>query len=118
MNSHPEHGQRLSSTMLLQYLDDGYCFPVSVLSDSEVVRYRALLEEFEHTQGGPLAGPYRHKMHLLLTWIDEVMRHPVILDVVEQILGPDILCWNTNFFIKEPKRRTISRGIRTRPIGV
>ena len=51
--------------------------------------------------GGPLTGRYRHKMHLMLTWVDRLMRHPVILDAAEDVLGPDILCWNTNFFIKE-----------------
>ena len=29
------------------------------------------------------------------------MHHPKILDAVEDVIGPDILCWTTNFFIKE-----------------
>ena len=27
---------------------------------------------------------------------------PAILDAVSDVIGPDILCWTTNFFIKEP----------------
>jgi ectoine hydroxylase-related dioxygenase (phytanoyl-CoA dioxygenase family) len=40
---------------------------------------------------------------VLFTWIDEMIRHPKILDVVEDVLGPNILCWNTSFFIKEAR---------------
>ena len=29
------------------------------------------------------------------------MRHSSILDAVEDLHGPDLLCWTTNFFIKE-----------------
>jgi chlorinating enzyme len=38
---------------------------------------------------------------VLFAWIDEMIRHPKILDAVEDVLGPNILCWNTSFFIKE-----------------
>src|SRR5262249_31655572 len=31
----------------------------------------------------------------------DLVRHPRILDAVEDLYGPDILCWTTNFFIKE-----------------
>lgn len=29
------------------------------------------------------------------------MHHPKIVDAAEDVLGPDLLCWTTNFFIKE-----------------
>jgi len=29
------------------------------------------------------------------------VRHPKILDAIEDIIGPNIICWTTNFFIKE-----------------
>ena len=43
----------------------------------------------------------RHKTHLLFTWLADLVRHPRILDAVEDLYGPDLLCWTTNFFIKE-----------------
>ena len=51
--------------------------------------------------GGPLRGDLRHKAHLLFPFLADLVRHPAILDAIEDVLGPDILCWNTNFFIKE-----------------
>jgi ectoine hydroxylase-related dioxygenase (phytanoyl-CoA dioxygenase family) len=68
----------------------------------EALRYRRRLESHEMRAGGPISSNHRHKVHLLFTWANELVRHPVILDAVEDVLGPNILCWGTNFFIKEP----------------
>jgi ectoine hydroxylase-related dioxygenase (phytanoyl-CoA dioxygenase family) len=38
---------------------------------------------------------------LLFKWLAEAVRHPRILDAVEDLIGPDILCWSTHWFIKE-----------------
>src|SRR6185312_9249598 len=62
---------------------------------------RAALEAVEAGMGGALRGDIRHKAHLLFPFLAELVRHPAILDAVEDLLGPDILCWNSNFFIKE-----------------
>lgn len=84
-----------------RYREDGVYFPVRVLSADEAARYRRCLEEHERRTGAPLQGNWRHKVHLLFTWADELVHHPKILDAVEDVIGPDILCWTTNFFIKE-----------------
>ncbi len=91
----------LSSEAVQQYHRDGYYFPVRVLSPEEAVHYRRCLEQHEAKTGKPLQGNWRHKTHLLFTWADELAHHPKILDAVEDAIGPDILCWTTNFFIKE-----------------
>jgi len=84
-----------------QYQRDGYYFPLKVLDDNEVAANRARLDAFEKTQGQPLAGAQRNKSHLLFKWVDNLMRHGTILDAVEDLIGPDLLCWNTLFWIKE-----------------
>lgn len=85
------------------YQRDGYWFPVRVLSAGEAAAYRTRLEAYERASGGPIGSNMRHKVHLLFTWAAELVRHPRILDAVEDLIGPDILCWTTNFFIKEPR---------------
>ena len=72
-----------------------------VLSTAEAGMARAHLENFE-AGAGPLAGKLRQKSHLLFTWLNDLIRHERILDAVEDLIGPDILCWGTSFFIKEP----------------
>lgn len=92
----------LNENAIAQYNRDGYYFPVRVLDDEQVTANRARLEKFEADQGSTIAGAQRSKSHLLFTWVDDLMRHAKILDAVEDLIGPDILCWNTFFWIKEP----------------
>jgi ectoine hydroxylase-related dioxygenase (phytanoyl-CoA dioxygenase family) len=71
------------------------------MSAADAHGYRRALEAHEARAGQALQGNFRHKTHLLFTWADELVHHPRILDAVEDAIGPDILCWTTNFFIKE-----------------
>jgi phytanoyl-CoA dioxygenase PhyH len=91
----------LTETQIAAYVRDGYLAPVAALSEAEARALRVKLEAIEGGMGGPLRGDLRHKAHLLFPFLADLIRHPAILDVVEDLLGPDILCWNTNFFIKE-----------------
>lgn len=93
--------ERLSAEARAAFERDGYYCPVRVMPAAEALRYRGALEAHEAKTGEPLQGNWRHKTHLLFTWAAELVRHPRILDAVEDLIGPDILCWTTNFFIKE-----------------
>jgi phytanoyl-CoA dioxygenase PhyH len=85
------------------YAQDGFYFPLRAMSPEEAGRHVAALEAHETAHGGPLQSNLRHQVHLLFTWANELVRDPQILDAVEEVIGPDILCWVTNFFIKEPR---------------
>ena len=91
----------LSDAAVAQYREQGYYFPVPVLSRGEVSDLRGRLEDFERGQGHPIQGAQRSKSHLLFKWLDDLARDDRILDVIEDLIGPDILCWNTIFWIKE-----------------
>ncbi len=47
-------------------------------------------------------GKYRANPHLLCTWADELVRLPSIVDIIEDLIGPNILLFSSRFFIKEP----------------
>lgn len=91
----------LSQAAVDQFRRDGFHFPVRAMSAEEARGYRAKLEAYEAETGGPIQSNRRHKVHLLFTWANELARHPRILDAVEDLIGPNIICWTTNFFIKE-----------------
>jgi non-heme Fe2+,alpha-ketoglutarate-dependent halogenase len=91
----------LSPAEVEAYRRDGYHFPVRVFTPGEAAELRGCLERHERTAGAPLQGKWRVKSHLLFTWSDRIVHHPAVLDAVEDFIGPDILCWTTNFFIKE-----------------
>ncbi|HTG22800.1 MAG TPA: phytanoyl-CoA dioxygenase family protein [Reyranella sp.] len=93
----------LTADQVSAYRRDGFHFPVRVLPTAEARAYRDRLEAQERALGGPLTGDMRHKVHLLFTWANELARHPRILDAVEDVIGPDILCWSTTFFTKEAR---------------
>src|SRR5262245_39835325 len=92
----------LNDAAVRHYRDLGYYAPVPVLSRAEAGRLRDRLEAFE-ASGNGMRGAVRHKPHLLFTWLNDLIRHPRILDAVEDVIGPDILCWGTSFFIKEAR---------------
>jgi non-haem Fe2+, alpha-ketoglutarate-dependent halogenase len=93
--------KKLTAQEVARFAQTGIHFPVRALSAQQAAECRRKLEAFEAAQGGPLAGGLRTKPHLLLTWLDELIRHPTILDAVEDILGPNLLVWSTSFFTKE-----------------
>jgi hypothetical protein len=91
----------LSPADVSHYREMGYHYPVRVMSTQQAAAYMRKLEAHEAVYG-PFLGSMRHKAHLCLTWLDELMRLPTILDAVEGILGPDIMVHSSSFFIKEP----------------
>ena len=83
---------------------NGYHFPVRALSAEQAQAYRAKLEAVEAQVGASLMKtPYRNKPHLVFTWADELIRHPRILDTIEDILGPNLLVWSSSLFMKEAR---------------
>jgi ectoine hydroxylase-related dioxygenase (phytanoyl-CoA dioxygenase family) len=86
-----------------RYRSDGYLVPIRVVGEAEARTLRARLEAHEAVSGGPLQGSLRHKSHLLFTWLWDLVHRDGILDAVEDLLGPDLLCWSSSFFIKEAR---------------
>ena len=91
----------LSQAQIERFHEEGFLAPIRVMPEPEALDYRRRLEHFESSTGGPLAGDLRHKSHLLFTWLSDLIRHHRILDAVEDLYGPDLLCWSSRFFIKE-----------------
>jgi non-haem Fe2+, alpha-ketoglutarate-dependent halogenase len=95
--------KKLTQAQIDQFHRDGYVTAIRVMSEDAAAEIRARLEDHERKTGGPLRGALRHKSHLLFTWLAELVRRDTMLDAIEDLYGPDLLCWTTNFFIKEPR---------------
>ena len=91
----------LSESQIEQFRRDGCVFPIRVMPEAEALAIRSRLEDYETKSGGPLAGDLRHKTHLLFPWLADLVRNARIVDAIEDLYGPNLLCWTTNFFIKE-----------------
>jgi non-heme Fe2+,alpha-ketoglutarate-dependent halogenase len=92
----------LTKAEVERYNRDGYLFPFDVLTPAEVAAARKKLEAFEAKLGGPLPRSLIAMPNLYAPFVDEIIRSPRILDRVESLLGPDILCWECAFLTKEP----------------
>jgi hypothetical protein len=95
--------KKLSQAQVDQFRRDGFVHPIRVLSEHRARGLRERLEAFERSTGGPLRGDLRHKTHLLFPWLAEVVLDAGIVDAIEDLYGPNLLCWATNFFIKEAR---------------
>ena len=96
--------QTQTSGLSDRYAAQGCAFPIPILSRSEAAEYRARIEEVERRPRSDRPFPYL-KPYLALTVVNELVRLPAVLDVVEEILGPDILVWDGTLAIKEPHAR-------------
>lgn len=99
---------RLGPDLARQYRDDGYLFPIRVMPAEEAQALRAELEalETEWLAGDlplPLNTYKRVNSHCVLPMSHRIASDPRLLDVVEGILGPDILVYGVEYFIKEPR---------------
>ncbi|MBM3394152.1 MAG: phytanoyl-CoA dioxygenase family protein [Betaproteobacteria bacterium] len=94
---------KLTQEAVDRFRRDGFLFPIRVMSETQAAALRGKLEAFERAQGHPLSGDQRHKTHLLFAWLSDLIREEGILDPVESLYGPNLLCWATNFFVKEAR---------------
>jgi ectoine hydroxylase-related dioxygenase (phytanoyl-CoA dioxygenase family) len=83
------------------YRRDGFVFPIEVFSPREVDGFRSAFESLlESSRDDP---PKRFdRLHLFFDWAHQVVTHKALLDVVEAILGHDILVYGTLVLAKQP----------------
>lgn len=100
---------KLSEAQVDAFHRDGFFAPVDVFPVEEARAWRADLEAFERTlPPGPVSAGDRRKLHVRLPWARDLVEDPRLLDVMEQLLGPDILVFTSTFFIKEPRTDAIT----------
>lgn len=92
----------LTPDQVTQYERDGYVCPVPALTPAEAGRLLADVDAFGEAVGESPGIVIRKKGFLKSMAVYGLVQHPAILDAVESILGPDILCWSTSLFIKDP----------------
>lgn len=103
----------LSPDAVDAYHRDGYLFPIDVLDADEAADCRRRLEAVEARYGQdgalplPLERYFRVNAHVVLPLACRMALDPRVLDVVEGVLGPDLLLWSAEFFIKPAGSRKI-----------
>jgi len=93
-------GGALSEEGQARYRRDGILFPIRVFEPDEIARMSERLDALRRAASGVLPPMLIVKPHLLVPWLWDVVHDSRILDLVESLLGPNLLCWNSNFFDK------------------
>ena len=95
----------LTSKQLKDYKDKGYIAPIDILSLKEVTKIKTEIEHIEKRWPEELTGLGRNNVHYISPVFDQIVHNFKILDVVEEIIGPNILVGGTTLFIKEPDKK-------------
>jgi len=98
--------KRLSGAQVEDYRRDGFLSPVRMISAAEAAEARRALEAMEASFGGALRGPVRTKLYLRYPWMYGLATTPSILDVVEDLIGPDILLYQNTVWAKNAGEST------------
>lgn len=98
---------RPTTAQVDQYWQDGFLFPIPVVAPDTAAGWRATFEQMERDWLAadlplPLNSYKRLNAQCVMPLATEIATHPAILDVVEAVLGPDVLLYAVEFFVKEP----------------
>jgi non-heme Fe2+,alpha-ketoglutarate-dependent halogenase len=86
----------LSDSAVAAYRERGILHPLRALSAPEAADAHARFQ----ANADFIKGRNNQKPHLLFTWLDAIVRDARVLDAVESVLGPNLLCWASQFFAK------------------
>ena len=96
-------GNKLSDAQIARYERDGFVFPVEAFSPEQARHYLDQLEAFERQEGRQFGKGHNFKPHLLFRWVHEIVRHPAVLDAVEDLIGPDIRLFHLSVWPKNAR---------------
>ena len=96
-------GKVLSQSQVDQYHEQGFIAPVDVMPEDEALEYARKLQAAELEYPRELNAENRNNAHLSFEFLDELVHRPLILDVVEDLIGPAFSLWGSVLFIKEPQ---------------
>tara|TARA_Y100000590_G_C15597482_1_gene968633 strand:- start:57 stop:848 length:792 start_codon:yes stop_codon:yes gene_type:complete len=86
-----------------KYKDDGFITNIPIISKEDAYIHRNALENAEKKIGNL---HYKTKVHTILKSPYKIAINKIILDIVEKLIGPNILLHNVTYIIKEPKSLT------------
>ena len=95
--------KRLTDLQVQQYKRDGFVSPIRIMTEDNAYSLRKKMEEIEAAQGKPIHGTQKTKCSLLFPLLYDVFTSGIVLDVVEDLIGPDILKYQCGIWIKEPE---------------
>ena len=97
--------KRLTAAQIDHYNTQGYIRPLPIFDGAKIVKNRQYFDSLLEKQNAMRDGRDSYAIRgyqIRCGGIWDIATHPVILDYVQDIVGPDIICWGTHFFCKLP----------------
>ena len=89
------------------YAENGYLYPIRAFSNIETAEFRRQFDDYTAQNKDLLSKmiPRERRAvygltHLMLPWVYQIASHPRVLDAVEGAIGPNILVWGSDWFVK------------------
>ena len=95
-------GKVLTEKQIEHYHDEGFISPIRVMSDDEALKVKERIEENEKDFPEEFNPENRNNLHLTFVVLDELAHNSIILDAVEDLIGPDFSLWSSVMLIKNP----------------
>ena len=102
------------SNIAAEYRKNGFVSGVPVLTFSQTEKLRGFIEKLENKYARGVGGHsinqfFRVNAHVVIPELANLTKKSNILNIVEKILGPNLLAWSVELFIKEPgSKKTVS----------
>lgn len=93
----------LSTDQVTSFDEKGFINGIDVLTEDQAADYLVRLEHAEKKYPEAFNPENRNNPHLALNCFDELAHHPLILDAVEDLIGPNFGLYGSVLFIKEPQ---------------
>ena len=88
-----------------QYHDQGFISPVKVMSEKDALLIKEELEHVEEEFPNEINAESRNNLHLSFAFLDAIAHNTIIVDAMEDLIGPNISLWASVMFIKEPSSK-------------
>ena len=95
----------LTQEQIDQYHDQGFISPIRVISEQEAYSIKKELEKVEAEFPEEINAESRNNLHLSFAFLDALAHNQIIVDAIEDLIGPDISLWASVMFIKEPSSK-------------
>ncbi len=95
----------LTKLQIEQYHDQGFVSPIRVISEQEALSIKDELERVEREFPEEINSESRNNLHLSFAFLDALAHNKIIVDAIEDLIGPDISLWASVMFIKEPSSK-------------
>ena len=89
------------------FVQNGYLGPYAAMSPDEMQPIREEIEATVLVKDGPNLKRRMQSRHMDQAVVYDLASHPTIVDRIAGLMGPDIVVWATNFWLKEPGSKEI-----------